>query len=179
MSGPSGAGKGTLIERVLAEVPELELAVSATTRPPRPNETPGREYHFLSDEEFERRAQAGEFLEHVRYAHRRYGTLQDEVEDRAEEAGVVLEIEVQGARAVRAKMPEAVLVFVEPPSLNELAERLRRRGTNDDTDISERLRVAEDELRAREEFDHVIVNDDRDRAAAELAAIVREHLRAG
>jgi guanylate kinase len=177
ITGPSGVGKGTLIKRLLERVPELELSVSATTRPPRTAEVDGREYHFLDAAEFDRRALAGEFLEHATYSGNRYGTLRSEVERRLEAGrSVVLEIEVQGARQVRAAMPEAVLVFVAPPDPAALRERLEGRGTDSDEAIAERLRVAETELAARQEFPHVVVNDDVERAAAELERIVRDEL---
>ena len=116
ITGPSGVGKGTLIERLLERIPELELSVSATTREPRPGEVDGRDYHFLTPEEFDRRVEAGDFLEHATYSGNRYGTLREEVERRlAEGRSVVLEIEVQGARQVREAMPEAVQIFIAPP----------------------------------------------------------------
>ena len=126
ITGPSGVGKGTLIRTLVEQIPELGLSVSATTRPPRPGEQEGIDYHFLSDDEFERRVQAGEFVEHARYSGRRYGTLRSELEGRI--AGghpVVLEIEVQGARQVRGAMPEAVQIFIAPPSEDALRARAR------------------------------------------------------
>jgi guanylate kinase len=154
--------------------PQVELATSATTRPPRPEERDGREYHFLSPEEFERRAEAGDFLEHVSYAGNRYGTLRDEVEQRlADGRSVVLEIEVAGAREIRRQMPSAVLVFVAPPTMADLEARLRGRRQNTETEVRDRLRIASEELLAQPEFDHVIINDDVDRAAADLAALMR------
>ena len=173
VSGPSGVGKGTVIAETLRRVPALELATSATTRPRRPAERDGHEYHFLSDEEFKRRVQAGEFLEHVSYAGNRYGTLRSEVERRLR-AGrdVVLEIEVVGARAVKRQMPEAVLVFIAPPVVADLEARLRGRGTDSDAEIEHRLGIARREMEAQPEFDHVIVNEDAVRAAAALAALV-------
>lgn len=180
ITGPSGVGKGTLIRELLERVPGLELSVSATTRPPREGEVDGRDYHFLDREEFDRRAAANEFLEHATYSGNRYGTLRSEVERRfAEGSSVVLEIEVQGARQVRAAMPdESVLVFIAPPDPAALRERLERRGTDSEEAIAERLRTAELELAAAEEFQHVVVNDDVERAAAELERIVREELEA-
>lgn len=177
ITGPSGAGKGTLIKRLCERVPGLELSVSATTRRPRAGEVDGRDYHFLDSAEFDRRARGGEFLEHATYSGNRYGTLREEVERRLEAGrSVLLEIEVQGARQVRAAMPEAVLVFIAPPDAAALRERLELRGTDSEEEISERLRVAELELGAREEFPHVVVNDEIERAAAELERVVRDAL---
>jgi guanylate kinase len=177
ITGPSGVGKGTLIEKLLERIPELELSVSATTREPRPGEKDGRDYHFLSEAEFERRVEAGDFLEHATYSGHRYGTLRETVESRlAEGRSVVLEIEVQGARQVRAAMPEAVSIFIAPPDPAALRRRLEGRGTDNPEEIERRLRTAELELEARVEFPHVIVNDDVQKAASELEKLVREQL---
>ena len=177
ITGPSGVGKGTLIGLLRERVPDLELSTSATTRPPRAGEQDERDYHFLSREEFARRADANEFLEHAAYSGNRYGTLRSEVERRlAEGESVVLEIEVQGARQVRAAMPEAVLVFIAPPDPATLRERLERRGTDDPVAVDERLRTAELELDAQQEFQHVVVNDEVERAAEELERTVRAEL---
>jgi guanylate kinase len=177
ITGPSGVGKGTLISKLLDAVPELELSVSATTREPRPGEVDGRDYHFLSVEEFERRVKAGEFLEHATYAGNRYGTLRSEVEVRlAAGRSVVLEIEVQGARQVREAMPEAVQIFIAPPDLDALRERLAARGTDSPEEIEARLRTAKKELEARPEFTYETVNDDVQRATRELERLVREQL---
>jgi guanylate kinase len=177
ITGPSGVGKGTLIERLLERIPELELSVSATTREPRPGELDGRDYHFLTPEEFERRVEAGDFLEHATYSGNRYGTLREEVERRlAEGRSVVLEIEVQGARQVRDAMPEAVQIFIAPPDPQVLRERLEGRGTDSPEAIEERLRTAETELAARDEFPHVVVNDEVQEAASELEGLVRGEL---
>jgi guanylate kinase len=166
ITGPSGVGKGTLIKRLLERVPGLQLAVSATTRTPRPDEVNGRDYHFLSAEDFERRATAGEFVEHARYAGNRYGTLVSELERPAR--GIVLEIDVQGARQVREALPDAVQVFIEPPSFAELESRLARRGSDRREQIERRLAAARGELDAAGEFDHRVVNDDLERAVQEL-----------
>jgi guanylate kinase len=177
ITGPSGVGKGTLIERLLERAPQLELSVSATTREPRPGEEDGRDYHFLTPVEFEQRVEAGDFLEHATYSGNRYGTLRQEVERRLSEGrSVVLEIEVQGARQVRVAMPEAVLIFIAPPDPAALRQRLEGRGTDSEEAIERRLRTAEIELEAQAEFPHVIVNDDVQKAAAELERLVREQL---
>ena len=174
ITGPSGVGKGTLIRALRERVPELALAVSATTRDPRPGEEDGREYHFLSDQEFERRVEAGEFVEHATYSGRRYGTLRAELERRlAAGHPVVLEIEVQGARQIREAMPEAVQIFIAPPSEEALHARLVGRGTDDADQVAERLRVAREELEAQGEFGHVVVNDRLEDAVAELERLVR------
>ena len=129
ITGPSGVGKGTLIERLLERITELELSISATTREPRPGEVDGRDYHFLAPDEFDRRVEAGDFLEHATYSGNRYGTLREEVERRlAEGRSVVLEIEVQGARQVREAMPEAVQIFIAPPSPGGPPRAARRAG---------------------------------------------------
>jgi guanylate kinase len=174
ITGPSGVGKGTLIRGLLERVPGLELSVSATTRAPRPGERDGVDYHFLTPEEFEARVAAGEFVEHATYSGQRYGTLRSELERRLRSAaGVVLEIEVQGARQVRAAMPEAVAVFIAPPSTEALRVRLVGRGTDSSEQVDARLRTAERELEARPEFAHVVINDRLEDATDTLVDIVR------
>lgn len=179
ISGPSGAGKGTLIGELRRRMPELAVAVSATTRPIRGGEREGREYYFLTPGEFERRVAAGDFVEHVEYAGNRYGTLRSELE-RILSTGrsVVLEIELRGARTVRATMSEASLVFITPPSMFELERRLRARATEGDDAISERLATGRREMDAVDEFDAIIVNDDVARAAGELFGVVDRATRA-
>jgi guanylate kinase len=174
ITGPSGVGKGTLIRLLRERIPELALSVSATTRRPRPGETQGEDYHFLSEDEFERRVEAGDFVEWAEYSGRRYGTLREELE-RHTSGGrpVVLEIEVQGARQVRDTLPGAVQIFIRPPSEEDLRDRLIGRGTDDPEQIDRRLRVAQEELGAAGEFQHVVVNDRLDEAVEELAGIVR------
>jgi guanylate kinase len=177
ITGPSGVGKGTLIARLLERVPGLELSISATTREPREGEVDGRDYHFLTSDEFGRRVEEEDFLEFATYSGNRYGTLRSEVARRlAEKHSVVLEIEVQGARQVRAAMREAVLVFIAPPDPASLRQRLESRGTDSSEAIDARLEVAEQELAAQDEFAHRIVNDDVERAAGELEEIVRAEL---
>ena len=177
ITGPSGVGKGTLIRGLMERHPQLELSVSATTRAPRPGEADGVDYHFLSREEFDRRVADGAFVEHADYAGRSYGTLRSELEARVR-AGtpVVLEIEVQGARQVRAAMPEAVQVFIAPPSLDALRTRLIGRGTDDAEEVERRLQVAEEELAAQPEFGYVVVNDRLEDALEQLTTIVAGEL---
>jgi guanylate kinase len=173
ITGPSGVGKGTLIRNLLERVPELELSVSATTRAPRPGEVEGVDYHFLDEAEFDRRVLEGDFLEHADYSGRRYGTLRSELERRlAEGASVVLEIEVQGARQVAQQMPEAMRIFIAPPSEEALRTRLVGRGTDDDEQRERRLATAKSELAAQDEFDTVVINDRLDDAADDLERIV-------
>jgi guanylate kinase len=173
VTGPSGVGKGTVIRGLLARLPDLELSVSATTRPPRPGERDGRDYHFMTAEEFDRHVAAGDFVEHATYSGNRYGTLRRELARRTR-AGVpvVLEIEVQGARQVREAIPSAVAVFIAPPSMEALRARLVGRGTDSSEHIDERLRTARRELEAQGEFAHVVVNDRLEEATDELAGIV-------
>jgi guanylate kinase len=179
ITGPSGVGKGTLIRTLLERIPELELSVSATTRAPRPGEEDGVAYHFLSDAEFERRVRAGAFVEHAGYSGRRYGTLRDELERRtAAGVPVVLEIEVQGARQIAESMPEAVRIFIAPPSEEALRPRLIGRGTDDPEQVEARLRTAREELAAQGEFPHVVINDRLEDAVAALEEVVRTKLAA-
>ncbi len=148
-------------------------SVSATTRAPRPGEIDGREYHFLTRAAFQAAVEEGAFLEWVEYSGDLYGTLRTDVTEKlAQGDDVILEIELQGARRVHGSLPEAVRVFIGPPSLAELAERLRGRGTETDAAMARRLHIAETEVAAAQEFDHVVVNDDAERAADELAAII-------
>jgi len=177
ITGPSGVGKGTLIRELLQRVPDLELSVSATTRPPREGEVDGRDYHFLTPEKFDERIAADDFLEFATYSGNLYGTLRSEVERRLREGhSVVLEIEVQGARQVRAAMRESIQVFIAPPDPTVLRERLDGRGTDSPEAIDARLEVAAQEMAAQDEFAYRIVNDDLGRAAGELVTIVRNEL---
>lgn len=174
ITGPSGVGKGTLIRTLLERMPDLELAVSATTRSPRPGEEHGVHYHFLDDVEFDRRVVDGDFVEHAEYSGRRYGTLRSELEKRvAAEHSVVLEIEVQGARQIAQTLPDAVRIFIAPPNEETLRLRLVGRGTDAKDEIERRLAVAKAELEAQHEFAHVVENDRLDDAVSALERIVR------
>ena len=178
VTGPSGAGKGTLIRALLRRRSDLRIAVSATTRPQRPGEEDGRHYHFIDEEEFERRARDGEFLEHVVYVSgHRYGTLKSEV-DRILDSGrsCVLELETQGAKEVEAKRPDTVSIFIAAPSFAELERRLRERATESAGEIGERLELARRQVEEQASFDHVVVNDDVERAVTELVDVIVEEL---
>jgi guanylate kinase len=179
ITGPSGVGKGTVIRGLRERMPELELSVSATTRTPRPGERDGVDYHFTTPGEFDAHLRAGDFLEHATYSGNRYGTLREEVIRRTR-AGkpVVLEIEVQGARQIRQTMPEAFTVFIAPPSREALQARLVGRGTDSSDQVQERLRTAERELAAQDEFERVVVNDRLEDAVQELVRIVGAELAA-
>ena len=177
ITGPSGVGKGTLIKRLLSHCPNLELSTSATTREPREGEVDGVDYHFLDRDEFARRADANEFLEHAAYSGNRYGTLRSEVERRLDAGhSVVLEIEVQGAQQVRQAKPDSIQIFIAPPDPTVLRERLAGRGTDSEEAIDKRLETAEIELAAQGDFDYRVVNDDLAQATEELVAIVRSEL---
>jgi guanylate kinase len=173
LSSPSGGGKTTIARRLLDARSDVGYSVSATTRAPRPDELDGRDYHFLSRGEFERRVEGGEFLEHAEYGGNLYGTLRAEVE-RIFSAGrhAVLDIEVQGARQVRNNLPGSVHVFVLPPSGRELIRRLEGRNTEDRAAVGQRLERAAEELAAVPEYDYAIVNDDLSRAVAQVSAIL-------
>jgi guanylate kinase len=178
VTGPSGAGKGTLIEGVLPRFPELAVAVSATTRPQRPGERDGVHYYFLSRDEFERRAAEGEFLEWVDYVGNRYGTLLSEVERlRSIGKSPILELETEGALRLKRTVDGAVTIFVTAP-VAELKRRLRERATESSGEIGERIETAQRQLAQQGEFDYVVENDDRVRAAERLAAIIEEKLAA-
>ena len=173
VTGPSGAGKGTLIKGLVERVATLEVAVSATTRPQRPGEVDGREYWFLSDDEFERRVQAGEFLEYVPYVSgRRYGTLRQEMERIAAEGKVcVLELELEGALTVQEEVDGSVTVFIAA-DVPELERRLRERATESTGEIGERITLAREQLEQAHLFRYMVRNDDVERATAVLQAIV-------
>ena len=175
LAGPSGVGKGSVVERLLSRDPRgLVLSISATTRPARAGEVDGAEYRFVSDEEFDRLVRDGELLEWAEvYPGLRYGTPHRPVDEHLERGiDVILEIDVQGAAQVRAHAPEAVQILLAPPSLADLEARLRGRGTETEAALAARLSSAERELEQADRFDHVVVNDDLERATQEVAAII-------
>ena len=173
LSGPSGVGKGTVVAKVRELYPQIWVSVSCTTRAQRPGERDGVEYHFVTRDEFDRMVEAGELLEHAEFAGNRYGTPRVPVEEHlANGAPALLEIELQGARQVRERLPEAFLVFLAPPSWAELERRLAGRGTEAPEVVAARLARARVEMEAEAEFDAVVVNDEVGRAAAELVALI-------
>ena len=176
VTGPSGAGKGTLIQLVLPRFPDLAVAVSATTRPQRPGEEDGVHYHFLTREDFQAKVDAGEFLEYVDYVGNRYGTLNSEI-DRLRAAGKapLLELETEGALRVKRRDGLAATIFVTAP-VDELERRLRMRATESSGAIGERIETAKHQLEQQGQFDFVVENEDRDRAADALAAIITQEL---
>jgi len=174
ITGPSGAGKGTLIRKLVERRPDLEVAVSATTRPRRESEVDGVHYYFLTEEEFVARIERGEFLEYVHYVSgHRYGTLRSEVERiRAAGRSCILELETEGARRVKELEPESGTIFVTTPSFDELERRLRDRATESAGEIGERLELARRQMAEQDDFEHVVVNDDLERAVAELDRLI-------
>ena len=178
VTGPSGAGKGTLIRALVERVPQLEVAISATTRPLRPGETDGIEYHFLAEDEFMRRVQAEEFIEHVAYVSgKRYGTLRSELDRIAEHGRVcVLELELEGALRIQEDLDGSVTVFIAA-DVDELERRLRERATESTGEIGERIRLAHAQLEQAHRFRYMVRNDDVHRATEVLVAIVECELR--
>ncbi len=172
VSGPSGCGKSTLIGWVRRDLPDLEFSVSHTTRAARPSETDGVDYHFITPRAFERMVRDRRFVEWARVHGHLYGTSKAELERKAKRGDVILDIDVQGARQVRKKMPRAILVFIMPPVFEELRRRLRRRKEDSRADIERRLRNAAAEVRAYTGFDYVVVNDDLEEAAAGLKSVI-------
>lgn len=173
VSGPSGSGKSSIV-RELIERLGIEFSVSATTRLPRPGERHGVHYNFISRRDFEKMIENDELLEWAIYNNRYYGTPQALIEETlADQRDILLEIEIQGARQVRERKPEAIMYFIAPPSLEELEKRLRRRGDTSDEDIEDRLEIAKSEMaEAPDLFDHIVVNDNLDHAISELEALI-------
>ncbi len=178
-SAPSGCGKGTMLAEILKNE-RFRCSVSATTRSPREGELDGINYHFLTREDFERHIAAGEFLEYAEYCKNFYGTLVSEVDSYLEKGiNVILEIEVQGAMKIKQKRPDAIFVFIAPPSIGELTRRLRKRGTESDEVIAERVSQAAGEIAMAEKYDYVIVNDALEDAVSDFFAVIRaEELKA-
>ena len=179
ISGPSGAGKSTVVFKAIEGRTDICFSTSVTTRSPRPGEVDGREYFFVDFERFREMVEKDELLEHAEYVANRYGTPRSYVEKRLSEGmNVLLDIEVQGARQVRRRMPEAVLIFIAPPSMEELERRLRGRATDTESAIEGRLIRARQEYQEADFYDYLIINDDVERAAAKLSAIIEaEHCR--
>lgn len=175
ISGPSGVGKDTLIKRLLEQDPNLRYSVSCTTRAPRPGEVDGVDYSFVSRERFQQLVGEGAFLEHAVYNGNLYGTLIERVE-RERQAGhdVVLKIEVKGAEQVRAKVLDAIFIFVAPPSVDELVKRQIKRNTETSEDMKARRQIATREMEYAARYDHVVVNDELEHAAAEILAILQQ-----
>lgn len=173
ISGPSGVGKSTLCNLLLERDGDLSFSVSATTRPMRRGEREGVDYFFVTEDEFMRKVRDGEFLEWTRYCKHYYGTLNTHVREITSRGrSVLLGIETQGARQVREKRPDAVFVFITPPSLAELKSRIAGRGTESKTDVAERMRLAEQEMNAMRDYDYVVVNDNLEKAVGWLSAIL-------
>lgn len=174
ISGPSGVGKGTLTQELLKRVPLLTHSISATTRKPRPGEVDGQDYFFLTEEEFKEHVEDDDFLEWAVVHENYYGTLKSAVK-RMLAAGrdVVLEIDVQGALQVKESLPEAVLIFIKPPSAEELARRLETRNTESAEELARRLRNAQTEMLLAEKYDYVVINDEIDRAVSELEEVMK------
>ena len=173
ISAPSGAGKGTVIGELRKLRPSIAYSVSATTRAPRPGEKHGRDYYFMSEDEFEAMAAGGKFLEHELYVGKRYGTPRIQIEKNiASGIDTILEIEVKGARDVKRKIPDAVMIFIMPPDEDELHRRLCGRGTSTQTDLCERMAVARCEMAVSSEYEHIVVNDDAFRTAREILEIL-------
>ena len=175
ISGPSAVGKDTILRRLLEMDPKLRYSVSATTRPPRPGEVDGANYTFVTREQFQQLIGEGAFLEHAQYAGNLYGTLRDRVAQ-TREAGydIVLKIDVQGAAQVRSNVPDGIFIFIVPPSMAELEHRQTVRNSETMEDRAARRKIAEQEMAYSKHFDHIVVNDDVDRAAHEITTIIRE-----
>lgn len=173
VSGPSGVGKDTVLEQLFQQCKGVKRSISATTRPPRPNEAEGVDYYFISHDTFEKGIQAGEFLEYAQYGSNLYGTPLEAVKSQLQQGlDVILKIEVQGALQIKKMLPEARLIFIQPPSFEELERRLRNRQTDDEGRIQERLKIAQEELACQNEYHYLLTNDDLETAVTTLKAIL-------
>ena len=172
VSGASGVGKGTVLKKVMERRHDLSFSVSATTRPPRPGEVDGVHYYFITKEKFEDMIHRGEFLEYDAHMANYYGTPRAQAEEKLRHGSVLLDIEPKGARQVKASMPDAVLLFIMPPSMEELEKRIRGRGDTPEDQIALRLERAKWEMEQRVWYDHVLVNDDADRCAEEMLKLI-------
>ena len=174
ISGPSGVGKSTVLQEVFARRNNLFFSVSATTRAPRPGEVDGVQYFFLKREQFEEMLEQGAFLEHAQYVGNYYGTPLQPILDHVDQGhDVILDVEVQGFLQIKAKLPEAISIFVAPPSLDELGRRLRSRGTEAEERVLKRLERAAAELPYQSQYDHIVINDDVNQAADSIVAIMK------
>lgn len=174
ISGASGVGKGTVLKTMMAMKPDMSFSVSATTRPPRPGEVDGKDYYFVTKERFEQMIAEDAFLEYDNHAKNYYGTPREQMEQKRAKGHVLLDIEPNGAKAVKKAAPEAVLIFIMPPSMEELEHRLRGRGDTPEDQIQVRLERAVWEMEQRSWYDHVVLNDNPERCAAEILKIVAE-----
>lgn len=172
ISGASGVGKGTVLKRMMEQRPDMSFSVSATTRAPRPGEVDGREYYFVTKERFEQMILEGDFLEYDAHAANYYGTPRSQMEEKRKQGHVLLDIEPNGAKNVKQSAPEAVLIFIMPPSMEELERRLRGRGDTPEDQIVMRMERAKWEMEQRTWYDYVVVNDDVDRCAQEILSII-------
>jgi guanylate kinase len=176
ISGPSGTGKSTVLKEVFAQRENYYFSISATTRSPRPGERDGVEYFFIAKERFQEMIENDEFLEYAQYVENSYGTPRKPIEDKVQSGyDVIMDIEVQGAKQVKEKLPEAISIFIAPPSLEELERRLRGRSTETEETILERLETAKREIEQSTNYDHIVVNDEVSRAANEILSIMRSH----
>jgi guanylate kinase len=175
ISGPSGVGKGTLVESILKRVPNITRSVSATTREPRAGEKNNDHYHFVAQRQFEDKVESGEFLEWAEVHGNLYGTMRETVSrELAQGNDVILVIDVQGGLAVKDNIPDSILIFVEPPSIRELRARLEKRGTELPEAVDARIEVAQKELEKKSDYDYSIVNEDLDTAVAKLISIIED-----
>lgn len=178
ISGPSGVGKGTIVNKLVKILPDLEHSISATTRKPRKGEIDRKDYYFISEKEFDNKIKRGEFLEWAEVYSQKYGTQKKEVDKSLKnQKNVILDIDVRGALQIKKKIRSATLIFVAPPSLEALSQRLKLRGTDDTKAISDRLKDAEEELSFVNKYDYVVTNDKLDKAVREVKNIIKSHLK--